>query len=425
MPDSPPLAPEMVVQRPRVRVALIIESSRVYGRGLLRGIASFARTKGDWSTFFEPRAPRDPLPPWLRTWKGDAIIARIETRAMASAILRHRLPTVDLRGLFTDLPVPLVETDDQLVPRLAFDHLMDRGFRRVAFVGFARHNYSETRCAAFTAIAQKAGVPCAVYNGPARSRSKLPSRQLQHGIVCERDLPRWLAAQPKPIGVMACNDVRGQQVLSACRDANLAVPDEVAVIGVDNDEVLCELADPPLSSVIPHTVRIGEEAAALVEQMIAGDIPRSRRVVYVPPVGVASRRSTDVLALDDRVLAAAVRLIRGEACSGLRVEDIIARLPISRSSLERKFRAAFDRSPHDEILHVRLLRVRQLLTDTDMKLAQIASIAGFEHAEYMSVVFRRETGETPGAFRGRTRSGEVPSLLTLTTTRPGSGSKGR
>jgi len=400
--------PTAVINRkPRVQVALIIESSRVYGRGLLRGIAHYARTRGDWSVFVEPRAPRDPLPRWLRNWRGDAIIARIESRGMARALLRRGLPTVDLRGLFPDLPLPVIETDDHLVPRLAFDHLIDRGFRRVAFVGFEQHNYSDTRCAAFTDIARKAGVSCAVYETPSRLRRRASWEQVQHGLVCEQDLPRWLAALPKPIGVMACNDVRGQQVLTACRDANLAVPDEVAVIGVDNDEVLCELADPPLSSVIPDTFRIGQEAATLVDRMLAGRAP-PKKTIFIPPLGVAARRSTDVLALDDRLLAAAVRLIRDEACSGLRVEDISAALPMSRSSLERKFRAVFGRSPHDEILHVRVNRAKQLLADTEMKLAQIAALAGFEHDEYLSVVFKRETGETPGSYRRRLRTPHLP-----------------
>jgi LacI family transcriptional regulator len=198
--------------------------------------------------------------------------------------------------------------------------------------------------------------------------------------------------------VFACYDILAQQFLDACRDARIAVPEEVAVLGVDNDPVLCELCDPPLSSVIPDTHRTGYLAAELLDRGMAGeDVPP---VAYrIPPLGIQTRQSTDVLAIDDKAIADAVRLIRRQACEGLTVTDLVRRIPLSRRVLERRFARYMGRSPHAEILRVKLNRVKQLLTETDLPIRAIARRAGFEHPEYLTVAFRRETGLTPQAFR--------------------------
>ncbi len=382
----------------QVRVALLVESSRVYGRGLLRGVAQYARTHGRWTTFIEPRGPRDSLPRWLDDWDGDAVIARIETAEMSRQIARLGLPTVDLRGLQFDASVPLIETDESAVARLAFDHLRDRGFEQFGFVGFVDHNYSDNRCAKLQALTASEGFACQVYQTPAHLRAAASWDEVQHGLVCEDDLPNWLAGLPKPIGIMACNDVRGQQVLNACRTAGVAVPDDVAVVGVDNDEVLCELSRPPLTSVQPDTQRIGYEAAALIDAMLAGQSPPAEPT-FIKPVGVATRQSTDVLAIEDRQIAAAVKFIRDHACDGIQVDDVVAAVPLSRSSLERRFRRAMRRSPHEQIARVRIARVKQLLVETDLSLAVIARMTGFNYSEYLTVSFKREVGVNPSHYR--------------------------
>jgi LacI family transcriptional regulator len=201
---------------------------------------------------------------------------------------------------------------------------------------------------------------------------------------------------------MACYDIRGQQVLDACRAAGWAVPGEVAVIGVDNDELLCDLASPPLSSVIPNAHRAGYEAAALLDRMMAGKrIAATARLIA--PLGVAARQSTDVLAVDDREVARAVQFIREHASEGINVSDILQAVPLSRRVLEQRFQRLLGRTPRQEILQVRLNRVRQLLTETKLSLYQIAERTGFEHVEYLSVVFKRETGLTPSRYRSNSR----------------------
>jgi LacI family transcriptional regulator len=203
---------------------------------------------------------------------------------------------------------------------------------------------------------------------------------------------------PKPVGIMGCYDIRGRELLNACREAGIAVPFEVAVVGVDNDELICELAEPRLSSVIPNVHRTGYEAAALLDRMMSGEhVPPG--AYLIPPLGVATRQSSDMLAIDDPEIAKALQFIRQHACEGIKVEDILETLPLSRRIFESRFKQLTARTPHEEILRVQIDRVKQLLTQTDMSHEAIAHRCGFRHAEYMSVAFKRVVGMPPGRFR--------------------------
>jgi LacI family transcriptional regulator len=197
---------------------------------------------------------------------------------------------------------------------------------------------------------------------------------------------------------MACNDQRGQHVLDACQRLNVAVPEQVAVIGCDDDAVLCNLCHPPLSSVIPNPERIGYEAAALLDRMMSGSAAPTTPQ-RIEPVGVHTRQSTDVLAIDDPAVASALRFIRERAFQGVSMKDVLKHSDMSRSLLERKFRQYLGHSPQAEIRSNQLKRVKQLLAESDLPLGEIAALAGYAHPEYMSVVFKRETGQTPGQFR--------------------------
>ena len=379
----------------RRQVAILIETSNAYARGLLQGVVHYIREHRPWSFHLMEQGRGDDPPPWLAGWEGDGIIARIETPRIARAVVRTGLPAVDLSAARLVPALPWVETNDEEIARLAAEHLMERGFKRFAFCGDARFNWSRWREKFFSARLRAAGHACEVFGKGAGGA--------QGDVAAEaRDLARWLRELPKPVGLMAGYDIRGQQVLAACRGAGLAVPDEVAVIGVDNDTLLCELASPPLSSVIPNAHRAGYEAAALLDRLMAGKrVAATARLIA--PLGVAERQSTDVLAVDDRDIARAVRFIREHACEGINVGDVLRAAPLSRRVLEQRFQRLLGRTPREEILHVRLGRVKQLLGETDLPLYLVAERAGFEHTEYLSVVFKRETGRTPSAWREEAR----------------------
>jgi len=401
---------KVVGQTDRPRVALLIESSRAYGRGLLLGIARYIREHGRWSIFLQERSLGDTSPKWLEGWEGDGIIARIENEQMAEVIRRLALPAVDLRNLLPNLEMPSIRTDDVLTASLAADHLLERGFRHFAYCGFDGADYSDIRRDQFARRIAEAGYRCHVFVDPKRPAEATTLEYEEHGLVFEDLVSEWVKHLPKPIGLMACNDIRGQQVLNACRAIGVAVPDEVAVIGVDNDPVLCELSDPPLTSVIPNTDRIAYEAAALLDRLMAGKQP-PKQPIFIKPSGIVTRRSTDVLAIEDPHLASAVRFIRLHACGGVDVSDIVKVVPLSRSTLERRFAKSLGHSPKDEILRVRLERAKQLLAETDLSLALIAEKVGFDHAEYLSVIFKKKSGLTPGQFRRMALTGPAADRL--------------
>jgi LacI family transcriptional regulator len=384
--------------KPARHVALLIETSRAYGRGLLEGIARYVREHGHWTVRLQDRGLNDPLPDWLTRWPVDGVLARVETPELEDQLLRLRKPALNLCGTWTGSRLTVLDTDDPAVARLAFEHLRERGFTRLAYCGFGGTGWSEVRGRCFAQLAEAAGIPCQIYAPKHKPQRALTLTVERHGMLQEAHLSAWLRSLPKPIGLLVANDMRGQQVIDLCAELGLNVPDEVAVLGVDNDEVLCELTSPPLSSVIPDCQRIGYEAAQHLDHLMSGRKP-SLDALIIPPAGVATRRSTDVLALDDRHVATTLRFIREQACTGISVEDVLGNVPLSRSSLERRFVKLVGRAPKAEILRVQLERAKQLLTETDWTLAAIAEHSGFRHTEHFCTLFKSKTGQTPGRFR--------------------------
>ena len=373
------------------RVALLIESSNAYGRGLLHGVVAYVREHRPWSFHFVEQGRGDAPPEWLADWDGDGIIARIENKRIAKAIAASGLPTVDISAARLIPTLPWVETNDEAIAKMVAEHLLERGFRHFGFCGDARFNWSQWRGRHFSEAIRKAGFECAVHQ-PRETRQVRVEAQIA-GIGA------WLRTLPKPVGIMACYDIRAQQVLASCRGQGLAVPDEAAVVGVDNDELLCDLCSPPLSSVLPNHQKAGYEAARLLDRMMSG-LKVAPAAHLIEPVRLAIRQSSDVLAVHDADVAKAMHLIRTHACDGIDVSDILKGVPVSRRVLESRFKNLLGITPHQEILRVKLNRVKQLLVDTNLSLLEIARRTGFAHVEYLSVSFKRETGKTPRRYRG-------------------------
>jgi LacI family transcriptional regulator len=407
----------------RLQIALLIETSNAYARGLLEGITLYLRDHQSWSIYISEHRRGDSVPHWLWGWNGDGIIARIENRDIARAVAERNLPTVDVSAARLLPGVPWVETDDAAIARLAFDHLADRGFRHLGFCGLNNYNWSLWRCDHFRRLAAEAGCDCSVH------MTETGGDRAADWAAEQDDLATWIQGLPKPVGVFACFDIRGRQVLDACRMLGVRVPDEVAVIGVDNDPVLCELADPPLSSVIPDTHRTGYVAADLLARMIAGERVQPEAHLIQPRVVIA-RRSTDALAIDDPDVSAAVAFIREHACDGIGVKQVLDAVALSRRVLESRFKKLLGRTPHAEIVRVQVARARDLLTQTDLPLKTIARRVGIAHAEYLSVVFKSVAGKSPSAYRREQRLNSLKALSARLqpfhadpTVRPDSGKK--
>jgi LacI family transcriptional regulator len=380
----------------RRAVALLIETSNHFARELLHGIRAYTREHEPWAIRFEEHKRGDAPPVWLKRWRGNGVIARLETARIARGILAMRLPVVNVSAARPVPGFPSVKTDDQAIAVLAADHFQVRGFKSFAFSGVHGYRWSELRRDHFVRLIAERGLECSVYEEP-RVQGK--------GDPFHRDskaLGRWLRRLPKPVGICACWDGCGAQILAQCRSLGIHVPEEVAVLGVDNDDLLCDLADAPLSSIDPNAYRIGYEAAEMLDRMMRGGrvAPDAH---LVQPLGVQTRLSSDILAVEDPEIAVALRFIREHALRGINVEGVLRKVPLSRRVLESRFKRLVGRTPHEYILALRLEKARSLLVETDLTLGAIADRSGFRHAEYMSVSFKRAFGVSPSEYRAQVR----------------------
>jgi LacI family transcriptional regulator len=379
-----------------VRIGLVMTHTLSFYRGILRGVKVFAVERPGW--VFTPIAPETRAIELARPLRCDGYLAHVFTLPLARALLALRKPVVSVAGVLSDLPLPHVMVDHAEVGRQAARHLLERGVRRFGFVGYPRHEFSVERERGFREMVAAAG--CTVHSFHERThRVEDPT-----GIwKWNQPLLDWLAALVKPVGVLASNDVQGAQVSEYCGQLKLRVPDEVAIVGVDDDDLLCELSRPSLSSVALPCERIGYEAAVLLDKWLGPSKPKNKSVIVLPPAGVTVRQSSDLLAVPDEQVSAAVRFIQGHADRPIRVADVLHEVPVARRSLERRFRKWLRRSISEEIRRVHLERSRQLLTGTDVSLAEVARKSGFRDGRQLSIVFHRETGITPSAFRRKFR----------------------
>ncbi len=374
-------------------VALLVEMSNAFSRELLLGVRDWMRAHGDWQIHLSEQGRGARPPEWLGQWRGQGIIARVENAAIARAVRACGVPVVNVSAAGLAPEFPLVISDSAEIARLAAEHLRERGLRRFAYCGDARFAWSQRHGENFVKELRAKGFDSVVF--PLRHDEGA-------GSTAERArLRRWLKALPKPCGVMACYDIRAQQVLDACRAAGLRVPDEVAVIGQHNDELLCDLCQPPLSSVIPDARRAGFAAAQLLHELMRKK-PRQRRraaVIEIPPVGVATRASTDTVAVADPRFAAALRWAREHFTEAIGVDDLARVAGMSRSLLERGFRELLGCPPYEHLLRLRMEKARRLLRETDLAVAEVAAQCGFQSAGHFSAAFRQREGVPPVSLR--------------------------
>jgi LacI family transcriptional regulator len=375
----------------RRSVALLIETSNAYARGLLVGITAYLRHE-PWSIVL-PEQERGAAPPkWLARWKGDGIIARIENATIAREVMRLGVPVVDVSAARVVPSVPWVETNDAAIAELVFRHFVERGYRQFAFCGDSRFQWSRWRCERFAALAEAAGGEC----------HQFQYRQATYDVEQQR-LTEWLRNLPKPCGVMAAFDNVARQLLDACRDGEISVPGDVAVVGVDNDEVLCELCSPRLSSVAPDTFRTGLKAAELLSRMMDGEQVEPTGY-FLEPLRLVARESSAGSAIADPQIAAGAQMIRDFACDGIQVADVVQQIGLSRRVFESRFQKLIGRTPHDEILRLKIEKIKTLLEESELPLADIAARTGFEHVEYLSVAFKRVVGVPPSVYRSQRKA---------------------
>lgn len=384
-------------QDPIPRIAVIVETTRAYGRRIVEGVGLYARENQPWMLMVEPRSLTDPLPDWFDQWQGDGIIARVTSQQVARQLLAKRLPLVNLKVSETQvsLPQPQVQVDQVAIGQLAAQHFLDRGFRQFGFVGGAGLAWSDGRLAGFQKEVEMAGYSCSPYPNSMVSVKKGTEGHIGLSVS---ELTCWLNTLPKPVGILAADDFLALQLLNACHSAGIHVPDQAAIAGVDDEELICTHSYPRLTSVVPDNVRLGKEAAALLDRLMRGETVPDQPCL-IPPKEIVTRQSSDIVAIEDPVMAEAIRYIRTNACKQIGIDDVCRHVKTSSSTLQRRFRHLIGYSIYDYILYQRLAQVRTLLSDTELPLKTIAFRSGFRHFEHLSALFKKKTGYTLNEFR--------------------------
>jgi LacI family transcriptional regulator len=374
------------------QVAVLVETDDSWGCSVIRGIADYSQNHGHWNLLIDPQdhEQRTALPD---LWSGDGIIVRFGNRLQVDQVRARNVPTVNVDTVFEGVPgVCDVITDDAERAALAFGHLRDRGFEKFAYFAPPSHKYSVKRGQEFCELVRNSGFECFEYKPGYRAGRKLGWEEQQ------RRVSRWLASLPRPVAILTADAHLGRQLAEICHMSGVRVPDQVAILAGDTDDLMCEVCTPPLSSVALAGRRIGYEAAAALDRMIGGEAP-PKKPIKVPPHGVVSRQSTDILAIDDDTVVRALRFIQARAFQDIVVKDILQEVPVSRRSLEIQFRRYLGRSPAEEIRRVRLDKGRELLARTDMSIGEIASACGFANGTRFGVAFRKRFSKTPLAYR--------------------------
>lgn len=369
------------------KIILLLETSREFGRELLKGIARYSKLHGPWSFYLEPRGLKSSIPR-IKNWHADGIIMR--NSVISPDLLKLKLPTVLCLHESRRLKhLPVVVTESNVIAKLACEHLLNRGMKNFAFCGFDNFEWSNERREHFNNIISEAGFKVEIYKNCGKNVSWDKEQLL---------LKKWLAKLPKPVGILACNDDRGQQVLEACKLAGLSVPEDAAVIGVDNDPIICGFCDPPLTSIALNTEHAGYAVAELLDKLMNGE-KMDGQEIRVTATHVVRRQSTDIIFVEDADLSNAIKFIRQNSKNKIRVNDVVKQTCLSRRSLESRFRKHIRRSIQEEIRRVRTDLITQMLIETNLSISEITSMFNFTDVEHISRYFKKEKGMGLREFR--------------------------
>ena len=382
-----------------LRIAVQIETNRAHGRALLEGISDYALAHTDWRLEpVEPRVLTDPAN--LRRF--DGFIVRVMDDRTAELLIKTRKPVIDTYGRTDASPIPYIRLDDDAIARCAADCFAEHRYTRCAVCGVAGLRFSEARGEAFRRILAGAGGTCVMYNG-GRSRLKetFVRRERMDRISDAAALRRWLKALPKPIAVFCCNDIRAFHLLQICADEKIDVPHDVAVLGVDNDKVLCTFTNPPLSSIDTNPFALGQTAARMLDDLFGSPKKIPAPATLHKPRRVVERTSTAFFPTQTPWLSDALVYIRRHLGDGISATDVIARLGYSHTTVGKAFRDELGTSVQQEIIRQRRERACRLLKETTRTAADIAAECGYPSAQYFAHMFAKTFDATPDVWRKR------------------------
>lgn len=375
-------------------IILMLDSSRAVDRDIIRGIVRYSHLRGNWS--FARVKPLFQTPPFT-SGQSDTILQRL-TQLDADGLIGYLPPDLQpniIQRQFPAVVIPVQQLiqgvvniqQDPQVGILGAEYFLNQGLRHLAFCG-TRDRWSDIRQQAFSQRIHQAGLDVTVFALPSTTDRDDELNDLQH----------WLTTLPQPVGIMASNDERAQDVIEAAAQAGLSIPDQVAVLGVDNDEMICTLTNPPLSSIPLNADKVGYQAAKILNRLIDGEAVDCENIRFEPAM-VVTRHSTDALAMEDPHVAQAVRFIRNNARLDIHVTDVVNQSSLSIRALQQRFRQAMDRSINQEIRRVRIQHLAETLLASNQTIGQVCVDLGFKDIHHISRLFKQEMGMTPLAYR--------------------------
>lgn len=381
------------MQSTRPRVLLITPLKWHLERAVFHGAVDYAHQLTNWRL-----TCRTECNPAEQGKMGLSGVLSMTPDRRAFDLARHAgIPLVLVGCVSDDAQVSAVSVDERAIGAMAAEYLAGLGLKHYAYVGVGTWTYGQNRCEGFAGVVEAMGF------APVERFVEFKYNALRRARF-ERELAAMLLKLPLPCGVLTLNDAIGAVVVEISQRVGLRVPDDIAVVGVDDDRLICEMSEVPLSSVAQPLVAIGYEGARLLHRHI--EQPGTpATTVLLPPQRMVPRASSDLLALDDPDVVAALRLINEHISEPINVAWLMSRLPVARRSLERRFRRVVGRSILDQIHHARLERVKELLTHSDLGLELVAMRSGFTSTRWMADSFRREVGMTPGRYRAQSRNG--------------------
>ena len=374
---------------------VIVESSLAYGRKVAGGISRYVEERGHWSVHIEDRGIFEIPPIVLDGWDGDGIITRTANTPLNKILKKCHCPMVELLGNGKSIPIEVLP-DEATMSKLCIDHFLERGFKNLAFYSFGQSWWIDRRRELFQEAATvKHFTPFWLSEKSDDESVPLPIWRKKY----EESLITWLKTLPRQTGIIAASDSQAMRVIQSCQKIGMKIPEEIAVLGIDNDTHLCNLLTPQLSSLDQNAVQVGYEASRLLDMKMnrRKDIPKLP--ILISPLHVVTRRSTDVTAIDDPDIAAALHFIGEYATQGIRVSDLVKEINLSRSTLTRQFQKILGRSPKEEITRICLNHAQYLLIHTNLPINVVAKQSGYHSVEYFVSMFRKHIDKSPLQFR--------------------------
>ncbi len=384
------------------KLAIAAERSSAYGRSFIRGVAEVAEKHPEWDlVLIDPHSIASKSAETFDGW-----ICRVADMRTAHALMRSGQPVVDCL-----CPQPITQfasimTDAEQIGQLAAEHLLRRRFTNFAFCGYRRVAFSDRRRNTFASFLEQKKIRPSIYRPPFRKENCFGRDFLLGDRVDSppdaADLAQWLLRLPKPVGIFCCDDLRASNVLSICRSLNISVPDDVAILGVDDDPIYCMFSTPRLSSIDPDAFTIGKTAAATMAKMLEnGSIAANPPKLIVPPKGIVERASTNTYPHAPPWFAEALAFIQANVSHGISASDVFRHVGFSRTLVERAFRKCISSSVQGRIAESRIEEAKRLLESTSLQIKEIATLSGFSSLEYLSRAFTCATGLSPSAWRAK------------------------